>query len=128
MQRILIIDDDYSVRELYKYIMRDLGYEVETANNGREGLGKIAVSIPDCMLIDISMPEMTGAEFAKELHNSPDPILREIPFVVLTGENYMDVNIQYAFQGNHSCKAFLPKITSTDSVIKAVQTILAQGK
>lgn len=124
MKRVLIVDDDYSVRELYKYIFSDLGYEVETARNGKEGLEKIAASVPDCALIDIAMPEMTGPEFAGKLRESPDAKWRNLPFIVLTGENCMDISIQYAFQGNHSCKAFIPKMTSPDSIVKMVEDII----
>jgi len=124
MKRILIVDDDYSIRELYKYIFADLGYEVETAENGTDGLGKVPIFKPDCMLIDISMPEMTGAEFAMKLHESPDPEWRKIPFVVMTGGSCMDVSMQYTFQENSSCKAFLPKMTNPNTIALTVQGIL----
>jgi len=126
MNKVLIVDDDYSIRELYKFILTDLGYEVETAVDGLDALGKITIFRPDCMMIDIEMPEMTGIEFTRKLHESPDPRWRNIPFVVLTGGSYLDVPLQYAFQSNASCKAFLPKITNPDTVAKTVQRILRE--
>ncbi len=66
MRRILIIDDDEGIRELYKYFFTNQGYEVETAESGSDGLEKASVFNPDCMLLDILMPGITGAEFARE--------------------------------------------------------------
>ena len=124
MPKILIVEDDQSIRELYKYIFVDLGYEVETAIDGRDGLAKVPVFEPDCMLVDISMPEMTGVEFTESLRKADDPKLKNIPFVVLTGESPTFVPLQYAFRGNTACKAFLPKLTGSDVVAKTVQEIL----
>lgn len=126
MAKILIIDDDYSIRELYKYILTELGYLVETAKDGRDGLAKVRSLKPDCLLLDIDMPRMTGDELARELRESPDSALRDIPFLVLTGESVMNLSIQYEFQHNSSCKAFLPKMSSPDLVTKKLQEILRQ--
>jgi CheY-like chemotaxis protein len=125
MRKILIVDDDHSIRELYKYIFLELGYTVETAINGRDALDKLTTFTPDCMLVDISMPEMDGREFIARLNKPPaDPALKAVPFVIMTGENYIDAKIQEAFHGNNSCKAFMPKMSEPDSVARTVQDIL----
>lgn len=126
MAKILIIYDDYFTRELYKFILTGLGHSVETAKDGRDGLAKVRALKPDCLLLDIDMPNMTGDELARELSKSPDPALRDIPFLVLTGESVMDLSMQYEFQGNSSCKAFLPKMSSPDFVAKKIQEIFLQ--
>lgn len=124
MRKILIIDDSDLVRELYAYVFTDLGYKVETAKNGSDGLEKAPVFKPDCMLIDIMMPEMTCDEFARKLQESADPRLRNIPFIVMTGGNNTNTSLEYAFQGNASFKALLSKMASPDSVARMVQDIL----
>jgi len=125
MYTILIVDDEHSIRELYRYIFLELGYTVETAVNGRDALNKLKTFTPDCMLVDISMPEMDGCEFITRLNKPPsNPALRKVPFIVMTGENYMDTKIQDAFQGNGSFKGFMPKMSEPDSVALQFQTIL----
>ncbi len=124
----MIVDDDYYIRELYEYVFTDLGYQVETAENGKDGLEKAVIFRPDCMLIDINMPEMTGAEFAEKLRGSPDPGRKNIPFVAMTGENCLETSIHHALRDNPSCKALLPKMTSPNSVAQMVQAILKPGK
>lgn len=124
MAKILIIDDDYSIRELYKYILTELGHLVETAKDGRDGLAKVRTLKPDCLLLDIDMPEMTEHELAREQSKSLDPALRNIPFLVLTGGSVIDLSLQYRFQDNSYCKAFLPKMSSPELVAKKIREIL----
>lgn len=124
MKKILILDDDHSIRELYRYIFIGLGYSVETAENGRDGFDKMRNFEPDCILVDISMPVMSGDEFAQKLRDGKNPRWREIPFFVLTGENPADVAIQQAFRGNPACKAFLPKLNTPDAVAHMVKLTL----
>lgn len=124
MPKILIIEDDRAICELYNYIFTDLGYKVETACDGEEGLKKASTLSPDCILLDIRMPGMSGVEFAEHFYNSSDPLMNNIPFVVLTGENNRDASIQCAFRGIKSCRAFLPKLTATQEVVRTVENIL----
>lgn len=124
MHKILIVDDDYAIRELYKYVFMDRGYQVETAKNGREGLDRVNSFKPDCMVIDISMPEMSGAEFARQLSDGRLQRTNRIPFVILTGDSQHDITLQYDFNGNPACKAFFSKLASPDTVVRKIETIL----
>lgn len=128
MRRILIVDDDEAIRELYKHVFTARGYEVETAENGKDGLEKVPVFIPDCVLLDITMPIMTGVEFARKLRQDPDPRLRKIPFVVLTGESHKETSLQDSFQRNTSRMVFLSKMTTPKTVTRIVQNILELRK
>jgi len=62
--RILVVDDDESVREVFALMLREEGYEVATAENGFDALLKLKdVVIPDVIISDLNMPEMSGFEF-----------------------------------------------------------------
>jgi CheY-like chemotaxis protein len=62
--RILLVDDDESVREVFALMLRKEGYEVATAENGFDALRKLKdVVIPDVIISDLNMPEMSGFEF-----------------------------------------------------------------
>jgi CheY-like chemotaxis protein len=62
--RILVVDDDESVREVFALMLRKEGYEVATAENGFDALLKLKdVVIPDVIISDLNMPEMSGFEF-----------------------------------------------------------------
>ncbi len=64
--RILLIDDEENFRHMLSVILKKRGYDVETANNGIDGLKKVDTGSYDTVLCDIRMPEMDGLEFLKE--------------------------------------------------------------
>jgi DNA-binding response OmpR family regulator len=59
-RRILVVEDDHDVRELIRTRLESAGYEMHTARNGSEALGRIAVVKPHGMVLDINMPELDG--------------------------------------------------------------------
>ncbi|MFQ5842621.1 MAG: sigma-54-dependent transcriptional regulator [Thermodesulfobacteriota bacterium] len=63
---ILLIDDEENFRHMLSVILKKRGYDVETANNGIDGLRKVDMGTYDTVLCDIRMPEMDGLEFLKE--------------------------------------------------------------
>jgi len=60
---ILVVDDDESVREVFKLMLQEEGYEVTVANNGFDALLKLKDSVPEVIISDLNMPEMSGFEF-----------------------------------------------------------------
>jgi DNA-binding response OmpR family regulator len=62
MEKILIVDDEENLRELYKQEFIDEGYSVILAADGKEALTKIEQEDPDVVVLDIRMPEMDGIE------------------------------------------------------------------
>jgi two-component system, sensor histidine kinase and response regulator len=83
MKRILVIEDDDSVRGLIAETLRLRDWEVLLAPDGAEGIATAFREIPDLILCDIQMPEKDGFEVLKELRLSP--ALATTPFVFLTG-------------------------------------------
>jgi len=81
-ERILVIDDNQSHRELMSLTLETLNYWAETAENGEEGLVKINESPPDLVLLDLTMTGMTGFEVCRQLKSRPET--RFIPVVLLT--------------------------------------------
>jgi CheY-like chemotaxis protein len=61
--RILVVDDDFLVRETARQILESGGYEVLTAADGLEGLHALSKSLPDLIISDLNMPRMSGFEF-----------------------------------------------------------------
>ncbi len=61
-RKILIIEDNTDIQQLYKYAFEASGYVVKTSNNGLDGLNDAIEYQPDVILLDIMMPEMNGFE------------------------------------------------------------------
>ncbi len=80
---ILICEDSFTTRELERSIFEAAGYEVETAVDGAQGLGKLKDGLgPDAIVTDVQMPNMTGFELTKAVKS--DPALKDIPVIIVT--------------------------------------------
>ena len=66
MAKILVIDDDRMMRDLYVEVLTRGGHEVVLAENGAEGLARLGQR-PDLIVVDLQMADMNGYEFVKEL-------------------------------------------------------------
>ncbi len=60
--KILVIDDEKSIREIFAVLLEEKGYRVETAEKGTEGLARARAFSPDIVLLDMNLPDMTGLE------------------------------------------------------------------
>lgn len=69
-KKILLVDDEVDMLEILKARFEVSGYEVTTANNGKEALGKIKKDKPDAVVMDIMMPEMDGISVLKEIRRT----------------------------------------------------------
>ena len=78
--KLLIIDDSDLDRATLQKLAEKNGYQVITASVGPEGLQKAASEKPDCILMDVVMPTMSGFEATRTLHE--DPLTKNIPVII----------------------------------------------
>ena len=69
--RILVVEDDMFLRELYVDILTGEGYKVESAVDGEDALAKMKLGGYDLVLLDIIMPKMDGLSVMKQMQNAP---------------------------------------------------------
>lgn len=81
MVKILLVEDELFVRELYERVLRQAGFEISSAVDGEEGL-KLAQERPDLILLDIMLPKMNGINVLKSL--KADEKTKSIPVLLLT--------------------------------------------
>ena len=82
--KVLVVEDDPSVRGLLHTLLTGEGYEVATASDGLAGLVKASSHKPDLMLLDLMMPDLGGVRVLEELRG--DPALADVPVIVVTGK------------------------------------------
>jgi two-component system, OmpR family, alkaline phosphatase synthesis response regulator PhoP len=82
VRRVLVVDDERSIRLLCRVNLAASGMEVLEASNGHEALELARKERPDLLLLDVMMPELDGWSVAREL--AADEETREIPIVFLT--------------------------------------------
>jgi len=68
--KIAIIEDDLAISQMYRIKFETDGYEVETAENGKQGLELCEKMKPEIILLDVMMPEMTGPEMLEKLRKT----------------------------------------------------------
>jgi two-component system, OmpR family, phosphate regulon response regulator PhoB len=80
--RLLIVDDIGQLRKLVRYTVGYGRYEIHEAANGAEGLEKARALVPDVMILDVGMPDMSGFQVCAEVKR--DPRLRTVFIVMLS--------------------------------------------
>jgi two-component system chemotaxis response regulator CheY len=82
---LLIVDDSASMRQMVSFTLKDAGYEVISANNGKDALTKADNAKIAMVITDLNMPEMDGIELIKQLRGKPG--FKFTPIVMLTTES-----------------------------------------
>ena len=90
MRKILVVDDEESIRELYRADLSDEGYEVELAMDGRQALVLLESFLPNLVTLDIKLPDIDGIEVLRRIREKN----ATIPVILLTafGEFRQDFN------------------------------------
>ncbi|MGB2868046.1 MAG: response regulator [Bacteroidota bacterium] len=81
-KKVLIVEDTDSVLMVMKRWVGNMGYDVITAEDGREALEKVRKDPPDMVLLDVMMPEMNGFAVCRELRSYDT--MKKIPIVIVT--------------------------------------------
>lgn len=80
--KVLIVDDDMTLRELYEERMKEDGYVISSAADGEEAIEKATKESPDVILLDIMMPKINGIDAMKMLRQKEETA--KIPIIILT--------------------------------------------
>ena len=83
MARILVIEDEELLRNLYAELLEMKGYKVDTCSDGQNALEFLENKKPDLMLLDVNMPNLDGVEFLKKIKKNSK--LKQIPVLLITG-------------------------------------------
>ncbi|MBW4520509.1 MAG: response regulator [Scytolyngbya sp. HA4215-MV1] len=87
-KRILVVDDEATIREVVTVCLKRLGgWDVLTAASGQDALQQARAERPDAIVLDVMMPEMDGFAFLQNLR--ADPTTQDIPVVLLTANSYL---------------------------------------
>ncbi|EMA8958040.1 response regulator [Vibrio fluvialis] len=119
MTKILAVDDSISIRQMVSHTLMDAGYEVETANDGREALTKAQSTKFDVVISDVNMPNMGGFELVKAIRGNPQ--YKFIPILMLTTETNMEKKQEGKLAG---ATGWLVKPFNPDTLLKTLKRVL----
>ena len=108
--KVLVVDDDPDIVEILKYNLKNSGYSVKSAGNGVEAIKKAKKFIPDIILMDVMMPEMSGIEACEEIKNIDQLSKAIIIFLSARSEDYTQISAYDAGADDYISKPVKPKI------------------
>lgn len=121
MIKILVVEDDKHVRKLMNAVLKREGYEVVTAENGREALEVLEVQHIDLIILDIMMPEMDGYEFAEELKEADN----RIPILMATAKQLPEDKKKGFRLGTDD---YMTKPVDTEEMLLRIQALLRRSQ
>ena len=123
MARILVVDDDPSIRALVRDVLELDGHEVRVAVDGYEALRAVAADRPDCVVLDVMMPGLDGHEVLGRLRAMTDGL--ELPVVMLTAAAD-DANAWRGWTGG--VDHFLAKPFDADELLRCLDHLVAPAR
>ena len=108
--KILVVDDDKDIVEILKYNLKNSGYSVKSANNGIEAIKKAKKFLPDVILMDVMMPEMSGIEACSEIKEINELSNTIIIFLSARNEDYTQISAYDAGADDYISKPIKPKV------------------
>jgi putative two-component system response regulator len=117
---ILVVDDSPTIRQLVSKALEEAGFQVMTAENGKQAFTRIKERPPDLIISDINMPEMDGIELCKKTH--ADPNLAVIPFVIMSTNSDRAVMRRLLHWG---ASGYLVKPFNLEQIVITVERLLS---
>jgi len=117
--RILIVDDLAANREILTGLLEAEGHDLDTATDGLEAVERATTNPPDLILMDVTMPRLTGFEACRRL--TADPRTELVPIVLVTGLLAREDRIQGIAAG---CDDFLTKPVDSEQLLARTRTLL----
>lgn len=116
-KKILLVEDDESVRQLVRVTLQMNDYEVVEAKDGLEGLLLLEMHKPDAVVLDLMMPDVGGERMLAQLRATPET--KRTPVVIITGKPEVAPEV-IGLVGREN---FFPKPFDPDAVIARIQAL-----
>jgi two-component system alkaline phosphatase synthesis response regulator PhoP len=117
-EKILLVDDEPDILEIVGYNLKKEGYEVSTADNGKDAIKVAKEFKPDLIILDVMMPEMDGMETCHQIRNIPTLKDTLIAFLTARGEDYSQIAGFDAGADDYITKPVKPRVLV--SKVKAI--------
>ena len=117
-RKVLVVEDDPQLREMYRAALRAAGYAVTSVEDGADALRQIDLSLPAVVVLDLGLPRLDGRDVYRELKARPDT--RDVPVIIVTG-----TDIDVADAQDHA--RVLRKPCDPDRLVAAVHQCLRRA-
>ncbi|WP_111415323.1 response regulator transcription factor [Billgrantia lactosivorans] len=121
MAKVLVVDDEPNIVLSLEFLMQQAGFEVETAEDGEGALAKVEQTAPDLILLDISLPGISGFDVLEQLRQ--DPRHARLPIIMLTAHGREVEREKGLALGADD---YVTKPFSTQALVEKVKALLAE--
>lgn len=123
-KKILVIEDELELSEIYQELLRDNGYDVHTAGNGEEGLRKVVEITPDLIFLDLRMPILDGKNMLSRLKKDLEfTKFKHIPIVILTNSGRIE-NIRDTIRLGDASEFIIKSNITPDQIVDVAKKYL----
>ncbi|WP_249976603.1 response regulator transcription factor [Vreelandella olivaria] len=119
MAKVLVVDDEPNIVLSLEFLMEQAGFEVVTAEDGEQALAHVRESLPDLLLLDISLPGISGFDVLERLRS--EEVTVHLPIIMLTAHG-RDVEREKGMA--LGADDYITKPFSTQSLVEKVKTLL----
>lgn len=123
MARILLVEDDPSLISLYKKKIESVGYQVDAAMDGIEGLNKAQKGNYHLIILDLVLPKIDGLEVLKRIRKNE--AIKETPVLILTNVGVADALMEQA-ENLHAKEYILKYSTSLEDLMRKINLVLKE--
>jgi FixJ family two-component response regulator len=116
--RIAVVDDDNSVRKALRRLLRSADLDTDAYGSANEFLTSLQTAVPDCVVLDLQMPEMSGLELQQRLRDSSI----SLPVVILTGQDEPGMHTRCLDAG---ASAYLCKPIDGKALVEAISRAIS---
>jgi len=117
---VFVVDDDISVRESLESLIRNAGWFAELFASAQEFLARPRLTVPCCLLLDVSLPGLSGLELQRQIAERT-----EMPIIFITGHNDVPMTVQAMKAG---AVEFLTKPLRRDVLLNAIRGALERSR
>lgn len=121
MKKVLVVDDDPDDAAVIVQLLRSNDYEVDSADNGRDGLQKAFTYKPDLLILDLMMPGMHGFQVCEAIR--ADDKLKDLRIIIISGKRY---TVDFRAADRLGANMFLPKPFEIEQMLAAVQAMIGR--
>jgi len=122
-EKILVVDDDLESLKLVGLMLRRQGYDVVTAESGKKALAAVALELPELIILDVMMPDMSGLEVSRKLREKEETA--RIPIIMFTAKIMIEDKVKGFEAGADD---YLTKPTHPAELTARVRQILDRAK
>jgi len=123
MQTVLVIDDEWSIREVTTLMLEKAGFKAMTAASAEEGLACLSAAEVTAVVIDVVLPGKNGLEVALEVHQKKPGV----PIVLMSGRISTDADSIQNFTGHFGISCSIAKPFTQDQLVSAIRNAIASA-